>query len=100
MNEAKLRRPASLWLAITTLFGLAGTVVGLVPVVLVWGLFREGQVGLGTALGTMIPYCSLMICPLVAWWFLLRRRYALSLIIATPPILMWAISLIAQSLVA
>ncbi|MHC3126668.1 hypothetical protein OB03_04880 [Brevundimonas sp. GN22] len=100
MNEAQLRRPAALWLAVTTLFGLAGTVVGLLPVVLTWGLFRDGQVGLGTALGTMIPYVMLMVCPLVAWWLLLRRRYLSSIIVATPPILMWAISIIAQKLMA
>ena len=100
MNNAQLRRPAALWLAVTTLFGLAGTVVGLLPVVLTWGLFREGQIGFATAMGTMVPYCSLMVCPLIAWWLLLRRHYLASLIVATPPILMWAISIIVQKLSA
>ncbi|WP_292053786.1 MULTISPECIES: hypothetical protein [unclassified Brevundimonas] len=99
MSQANLRKPAALWLAVTTLFGLAGTIVGLLPAVLIWGAFREGQVSLLTAMLTMIPYCSLMVCPLIAWWLLLRRRYALSLIVATPPILMWAISLILSRLI-
>ena len=89
MSEAHLRKPASMWLAVTTLFGLAGTVVGLLPVILVWSGFRSGSVSLGTALLTMVPYCSLMICPLVAWWMLMRRQYKLALIIASPPIVMW-----------
>ncbi|MGI4817029.1 MAG: hypothetical protein ACRYFE_00745 [Janthinobacterium lividum] len=89
MTNAKLRRPAALWLAVTTLFGLAGTFVGLMPVVLTWAAYREGAVGLGIALQTMIPYCALMICPLVAWWLLLRRQYGLAIIVASPPILMW-----------
>jgi len=40
----------------------------------------------------MIPYCALMICPLVAWWLLLRRQYGLAIIVASPPILMWIVS--------
>ncbi|WP_297801364.1 hypothetical protein [uncultured Brevundimonas sp.] len=98
MTQEQLRRPAAMWLAVTTLFGLAGTVVGLLPVVLTWGLFREGQIGLAQVMGTMIPYVSLMICPLVAWWLLLRRHYLASLVVATPPILMWCISIIVQKL--
>ena len=98
MSDAHLRKPAALWLAVTTLFGLAGTVVGLLPVVLTWAAFREGQIGFGTAFLTMVPYCSLMLCPLAAWWLLLRRKYGLALIVATPPILMWAISLIISRL--
>ena len=94
MSEAHLRKPASMWLAVTTLFGLAGTVVGLLPVILVWSGFRSGSVPLGTALLTMVPYCSLMICPLVAWWMLMRRQYKLALIIASPPIVMWTVSMV------
>lgn len=94
MSEAHLRKPASMWLAVTTLFGLAGTVVGLLPVILVWSGFRSGSVSLGTALLTMVPYCSLMICPLVAWWMLMRRQYKLALIIASPPIVMWTVSMV------
>lgn len=98
MSEAHLRKPASLWLAVTTLFGLAGTVVGLMPVILVWNGFHTGSVSLGTALLTMVPYCSLMLCPLVAWWMLLRRQYKLALIIASPPIVMWVIATIINAI--
>lgn len=98
MSEAHLRKPASMWLAVTTLFGLAGTVAGLLPVVLVWSGVREGTVSFGTALLTMVPYCSLMICPIVAWWMLLRQRYKLALIIASPPILIWAVSMLINAI--
>lgn len=94
MENAHLRKPAALWLAVTTLFGLAGTVVGLVPTVLAWALFRAGELPLWSAMGVMIPYASLMFCPLIAWWLLLKRSYALALIVATPPILMWALMII------
>lgn len=94
MSEAHLRRPAALWLAVTTLFGLAGTVVGLLPVVVKWAAFRAGDTSFASALLTMVPYCSLMVCPLVAWWLLLRGRYKLSLIVASPPILMWLVIII------
>lgn len=83
-----------MWLAVTTLFGLAGTFVGLLPVILVWGGFRAGTVPLSTALLTMVPYCSLMLCPLIAWWMLMRRQYKLALIIASPPIVMWSASVL------
>lgn len=98
MSEAHLRKPASMWLAVTTLFGLAGTVVGLLPVVLVWSAAREGTQPFTTALLTMVPFCSLLICPLIAWWLLLRQQYKLALIIASPPIVMWAISMIINAI--
>lgn len=98
MSDAHLRKPAALWLAVTTLFGLAGTVVGLLPVVGAWAGFRQGEVGLMAVVVTMVPYCALMLCPLAAWWLLLRRRYGLAMIVATPPILMWSIGLIVSRL--
>ncbi len=98
MSEAHLRKPASMWLAVTTLFGLLGTVAGLLPVILVWSGARSGTVPIGTALMTMVPYCSLMICPIIAWWMLLRQRYKLALIIASPPIAIWAISTLINSI--
>ena len=98
MSEANLRKPASLWLAITTLFGLAGTFIGILPVVMTLNAARSGTVGLGLAVGTMVIYCSLLLCPLTAWWMLLRRRYGLAIIIASPPILLWFMNLIATSL--
>lgn len=94
MSDAHLRRPAALWLAVTTLFGLAGTVVGLFPVIVTMSAFRAGHGSFLAVILTMVPYCALMLCPLAAWWMLLKRKYTLALIIATPPILMWAISLI------
>ena len=99
MSEAKLRKPAALWLAVTTLFGLAGTFVGILPVVATLNGARAGQVGVGLAIATMLVYCSLLLCPLSAWWMLLRRQYRLAIIIASPPILLWVISLIRAQLV-
>lgn len=98
MSEAHLRKPASMWLAVTTLFGLAGTVVGLLPVVLVWSAARAGTVPFTTAMLTMVPYCSLLICPLIAWWLLLRQKYKLALIVASPPIIMWLISMVINAI--
>lgn len=98
MSDAHLRKPAALWLAVTTLFGLAGTVVGLLAVVGAWAGFRQGEVGIMAVVVTMVPYCALMLCPLAAWWLLLRRRYGLAMIVATPPILMWSIGLIVSRL--
>lgn len=94
MSEAHLRRPASLWLAVTTLFGLAGTFVGILPVVATLNAARSGTVSPALAAATMLIYCSLLLCPLTAWWMLLRRQYKLAMIIASPPILLWVVSLI------
>lgn len=94
MSEANLRKPASLWLAITTLFGLAGTFIGILPVVMTLNGARAGAVGWPLAIATMAIYCSLLLCPLTAWWMLLRRQYRLAIIIASPPILLWVVSLI------
>jgi hypothetical protein len=96
MSEANLRKPASLWLAITTLFGLAGTFIGILPVVATLNAARAGTVGPGLAIATMAIYCSLLLCPLTAWWMLLRRQYRLALIIASPPILIWLTILISS----
>ena len=98
MSEAHLRKPASLWLAVTTIFGLLGTVAGLFPVIYIWSQFRAGDESLLRALMTMLVYSSLMLCPIIAWWMLLRRQYKLSLIIASPPILIWVISTIINML--
>lgn len=98
MSEAHLRKPASMWLAVTTLFGLAGTVAGLLPVIMAWSGVRSGSVSFGTALLTMVPYCSLMVCPIIAWWMLLRQRYKLALIIASPPIVIWLLSMLINAI--
>lgn len=94
MSEANLRKPAALWLAVTTLFGLAGTFIGILPVVATLNAARAGTVSPVLGIATMLIYCSLLLCPLAAWWMLLRQKYKLALIIASPPILLWVISLI------
>lgn len=94
MADAHLRRPAAFWLAVTTLFGLAGTFVGILPVVATLNAARAGTLSPLMAVATMFIYCSLLLCPLAAWWMLLRRQYKLALIIASPPILLWVISLV------
>lgn len=94
MEQTHLRRPAALWLAVTLLFGLAGTFVGLMPTVFAWALFREGELSFAQAMVRMVPYASLLLCPLLAWWMFLRRQYGLAIIIASPPILLWLIAMI------
>lgn len=91
------RNPALVILAVATLFGLFGTWVASLAVLFALDDLEKSE-GFGSALAFVIFYVSLLGCPLTGWATFAFRRYRVAIMIASPPLLLAIISVVAAIL--